>query len=171
MQQYLYIINFLFTKISNQLNFSFQQQLSQKFSRLRDLSDVSDGFALCALIALYCPEKLNWSEIAGIAGDNSESSTDNNSNNQSMADSLYNIQLVQRFCRDALPFNFCHLSIEDVVYLHDSIRTNMVCFLADLFSGLEVRPVTTFIQRPGIKRERIINVPDPGMKYFYLKSQ
>ena len=118
---------------------------------------------------MYCPDKLNWSEIAGIAGDNSELSTDNNSNNQRMADSLYNIQLVQRFCRDALPFNFCHLSIEDVVYLHDSIRSNMVCFLADLFSGFEVRPVTTFIQRPGMKRERIINVPDPGMNHSKLQ--
>jgi calmodulin-regulated spectrin-associated protein len=118
-------------------------------------------FALCALIALYCPDKLNWSEIAGIAGNVSETSTDNNSNNQSMADSLYNIQLVQRFCRDSLPFNFCHLSIEDVVYLHDSIRSNMTCFLADLFTGLEIRPVCSFVQRPGIKKERVIQVPDP----------
>ena len=118
---------------------------------------------MCAVIALYCPEKLSWSEIAGIAGNVSEPSTDNNSNNQSMADSLYNIQLVQRFSRDSLPFNFCHLSIEDVVYLHDSIRSNMTCFLADLFTGLEVRPVASFVQRPGIKKERVIQVPDPGM--------
>ena len=146
--------------------FYFQHQLSQKFSRLQDLSDISDGFALCALIALYCPEKLNWSEIAGIAGDVSDASTDNNSNNQSMADSLYNIQLVQRFCRDSLPFNFCHLSIEDVVYLHDSIRTNIMCFLADLFNGFEIRPVSNFIQRPGMKKERVIQVPDPGTLYL-----
>ena len=136
--------------------------MSQKFSQLQDLSDVSDGFALCSLIALYCPEKLNWSEIAGIAGTTSEA-TDNNSNNQSMADSLYNIQLVQRFCRDSLPFNVCHLSIEDVVYVHDSIRSNITCFLADLFHGFEVRPVSNFVQRPGIKKERVIQVPDPGM--------
>ena len=147
-------------------HFIFQQQLSQKFSRLQDLSDISDGFSLCALIALYCPEKLNWSEIAGIAGNVSDATTDNNSNNQSMADSLYNIQLVQRFCRDSLPFNFCHLSIEDVVYLHDSIRSNMICFLADLFNGFEVRPVSNFIQRPGMKKERVIQVPDPGTLYL-----
>ena len=79
-----------------------------------------------------------------------------------MADSLYNIQLVQRFCRDSLPFNFCHLSIEDVVYTHDSIRANIVCFLADLFNSFEVRPVSNFVQRPGMKKERVIQVPDPG---------
>ena len=39
-----------------------------------------------------------------------------------MSDSLYNIQLVQKFCREALPFNICHLTIEDMVYLHESIR-------------------------------------------------
>ena len=141
--------------------------MAAKFLPIQELSDLSAGFGLCALIALYCPEKLNWSEIAGITGNVTESSTDDNSNNQSMADSLYNIQLVQRFCRESLPFNICHLSIEDVVYLHESIRINITCFLADLFNGLEVRPVASFVQRPGIKKERVIQVPDPGM--FILK--
>ena len=132
---------------------------------MQDVSDLADGMGICALVALYCPEKLNWSEIAGIAGNVSAAApTDNHSNNQSMADSLYNIQLVQRFCRDSLPFNFCHLSIEDVVYLHESIKLNITCFLADLFTGLEVRPVSSFVQRPGVKKERVIGRKNGGQR-------
>ena len=48
------------------------------------------------------------------------------------------------------------------MYTHDSIRANIVCFLADLFNSFEVRPVSNFVQRPGMKKERVIQVPDPG---------
>merc|ERR1711983_270089 len=87
-----------------------------------------------------------------------------------MADSLYNIQLLQRFCKDSLPFNVCHLSIEDIVYMHDSIRLNVLAFLTDLFVGLEVKPVLRSIQLPGVKKDRIIEVPDPGEKLLKLKK-
>ena len=76
-----------------------------KFSKLQDLSDLSDGVGLSAVISLYCPDDLLWTEIA--LGDP-----------PSMADSLYNIQLAQRFCHDTLPYNISHLTIEDVVYMH-----------------------------------------------------
>ena len=80
-----------------------------KFPKINDLSDLTDGVALTSIMSLYCPEDLPWSNLA--LGDP-----------PSMADSLYNIQLLHRFCKDILPFNVCHLTIEDVVYLHESIR-------------------------------------------------
>jgi hypothetical protein len=119
-----------------------------KFPKVSDLSDLTDGVAITSVISLYCPDDVQWGSIA--FGDP-----------PSMADSLYNIQLLQRFCKD-LHFNVCHLSIEDVVYMHESIRQNVLCFLADLFVGLEVKPVIKSVQLPGVKKDRIIEVPDPG---------
>ena len=57
-----------------------------------------------------------------------------------MADSLHNIQLFQRVL--SLPAaDVCHLTDEDIVYLHASIKQNVLAFLADLFVALEVRGV------------------------------
>jgi len=121
-----------------------------KFPKINDLSDLTDGVALTSIMSLYCPDDLPWSNLA--LGDP-----------PSMADSLYNIQLLHRFCKDILPFNVCHLTIEDVVYLHESIRQNVLCFLADLFVGLEVKPVIKSVQLPGVKKDRIIDIPDPDL--------
>jgi calmodulin-regulated spectrin-associated protein len=134
-------------KIENEAE---ESEVQAKFPKVNDLSDLTDGVAITSVMALYCPEDLPWSSIA--LGDP-----------PSMADSLYNIQLLQRFCKDSLPFNVCHLSIEDIVYMHDSIRLNVLAFLTDLFVGLEVKPVLRSIQLPGVKKDRIIEVPDPDL--------
>jgi hypothetical protein len=47
--------------------------------------------------------------------------------------------------------------------MHESVRFNVLCFLADLFSGLEIRPVIRGIQLPGVKKDQVIEVPDPGI--------
>ena len=73
------------------------------------------------------------------------------------------LQLVQRFCSSVLPFNCCHLSIEDFVYLHDSVRQNLVCFVSDLFGVLEREPFKASAQLPGVERTKVIEVPDPGV--------
>ena len=133
-----------------------QSQEVPKFPKVNDLSDLTDGVAISSVMALYCSEGLPWSSVA--LGDP-----------PSMADSLYNIQLLQRFCKDSLPFNVCHLSIEDIVYMHDSIRQNVLCFLTDLYVGLEVRPVIKSDQlKPGVKKDRIIEVPDPGKNSLFV---
>ena len=71
---------------------------------------------------------------------------------------------MQRFCSSSLPFNCCHLSIEDFVYLHDSVRLNLVCFVADLFALLELQPFKASVAAhlPGVERAKVIEVPDPG---------
>ena len=80
-----------------------------KLTKLQDLTDFTDGVGLTSVIAFYCPDELLWSEIS--VGDP-----------PSMSDSLCNIQLFQRFCVDALPFNICYLSMEDLFYVHSSIK-------------------------------------------------
>ena len=133
-----------------------------KLPKLQDLSDFSDGVGLTAVAALYCPEDLLWTEIA--MGDP-----------PSMSDSLCNIQvgqslpvgqaktflqLFQRFCSDSLPYSICHLSIEDIFYLHSSIKLAVSCLLADLFTVLEVKPAKC-VALPGVRKAIIIDMPDP----------
>lgn len=139
---------YLNVRIFNKEYFFFQPP--KQFSRVQDLSDLSDGVGFSAVISLYNPEDLGWSEIA--VGDPT-----------SMADSLYNIQMVQRFCSNTLPFNICHLTIEDIVYMHESVKLNVVLFLADLYDVIETRG--TARRLPGVPRNKVIEVPDPG-KYF-----
>ena len=72
---------------------------------------VRNGGAITLFMSIYGPSESDQNQIR------SDQTVET-----SMADSLYNIQLVQKFCREALPFNVCHLTIEDMVYLHESIR-------------------------------------------------
>uniref|UniRef100_T1JA50 CKK domain-containing protein n=1 Tax=Strigamia maritima TaxID=126957 RepID=T1JA50_STRMM len=94
---------------------------------LRDLSDLSDGCCLATVLSFYCPSNFKWQDICY-------------SSPMTMSDSLYNLQLVQKFCRDHLPFNPCFLTLEDLVYQHSSVRQNILGFLSDLFFLLEIKP-------------------------------
>ena len=49
-------------------------------SEIKKLSELTDGVGLCAVVSLYCPNELPWTEVA--LGEP-----------PSMADSLYNIQV------------------------------------------------------------------------------
>ncbi|CAL8324013.1 unnamed protein product [Arctogadus glacialis] len=55
----------------------------------------------------------------------------------SLADSLYNLQLMHDFCRDNLN-HCCHFSLEDMLYTHASIKSNYLVFMAELFWWFEV---------------------------------
>ncbi|CAB4064941.1 CAMSAP [Lepeophtheirus salmonis] len=118
------------------------------FTQIKEISDLSDGIGLAGVLAHYCPDELMWREIAL-------------GSPPSMADSLYNIQLVHRFCKESLNFNICHLSIEDIVYMHDSIKLNIISFLADLFNNLEVK-TRSVVRLTGINKNNVIEVPDPA---------
>ena len=118
-----------------------------KLNKMQDLSDFSDGVGLTSLVSFYCPDDLVWSEIS--LGDP-----------PSMSDSLCNIQLFQRFCHDILPFNICYLSMEDIFYLHSSIKLCLQCLLADLYSVMEVKPAKC-VRLPGVIKDQIIEVPHP----------
>ena len=106
---------------------------------IEDLQDISDGCCLAALLSLYCPDHLNWTEVCL-------------NEPMSMADSIYNIQLVQFFCQEKLPYNIFFLSLEDLLYLHPTIRPNVLAFIADLLYLFEIRPAPC-VRRPGTKEE------------------
>ncbi len=46
-------------------------------------------------------------------------------------------RLVLGLFSSALSHNVCHLSMEDVLYMHASVRQNVACLLADLYLALE----------------------------------
>ncbi|XP_063596395.1 uncharacterized protein LOC134773202 isoform X3 [Penaeus indicus] len=127
-----------------------QDQELPVFPRIQDLSDLSDGIGLAALIAFYCPQELPWGEIAV-------------ADPPSIADSLYNIGLVIRFCQESLPYNPCLLTKEDIVYMHSSVKQNVLAFVAELFFLLELEPVSC-VSLPGTRKtsSKFIQLSSPG---------
>ncbi|XP_054168829.1 patronin-like [Oppia nitens] len=101
-----------------------------------DLMDLSDGCALAALLSFYCPGHLKWQDIC-ISVDMYDE------------DSIYNIQLIQYFCEEKLPFDCCFLTIEDILFLHETIHTNVLAFIADLLFFFEIRPAEC-VRQPGL---------------------
>merc|ERR1719187_1954092 len=71
-------INHITQALAQRLHAHTQDQELPVFPRIQDLSDLSDGIGLAALVAFYCPQELSWSEIAV-------------ADTPSIADSLYNI--------------------------------------------------------------------------------
>lgn len=54
-----------------------------------------------------------------------------------IADSLYNLKQIGRFCRSYLPWKRFHLSYEDLLYAPEVLKINIITFLADLFLYFE----------------------------------
>lgn len=75
---------------------------------MHNIQDLSDGVALAALVALYCPSELPWETVLV---PNSQQGT------ASVGQSVHNLSLVQQFCQDALPSDLMHMAPEDVTYL------------------------------------------------------
>ncbi|KAM9844722.1 calmodulin-regulated spectrin-associated protein 2 [Aulostomus maculatus] len=106
------------------------------------LKDDTDGCALTALLHFYCPQAVRLEDICL-------------KETMSLADSLYNLQLVQEFCRNNLN-HCCHFSLEDMLYAHASIKSNYLVFMAELFWWFEV-------VKPSFVQPRVFdpNVSDP----------
>ncbi|NXP49510.1 CAMP2 protein, partial [Heliornis fulica] len=88
------------------------------------LKDGTDGCALSALIHFYCPDIVKLEDICL-------------KETMSLADSLYNLQLIQEFCQEYLN-QCCHFSLEDMLYAASSIKSNYMVFMAELFWWFEV---------------------------------
>ncbi|KAI5615347.1 calmodulin-regulated spectrin-associated protein 2-like isoform X4, partial [Silurus asotus] len=74
------------------------------------LKDNTDGCALVALLHFYCPNPVPLEDICLKEA-------------MSLADSLYNLQLIQHFCRENLN-NCCHFTLEDMLYASSCIKDN-----------------------------------------------
>ncbi|XP_029355903.1 calmodulin-regulated spectrin-associated protein 2a [Echeneis naucrates] len=88
------------------------------------LKDSTDGSALGALLHFYCPQLLPLEDVCL-------------KENMTLADRLYNLQLIQDFCRDNLN-SCCHFSLEDMLYASSTIKNNYLVFMAELFGWFEV---------------------------------
>ncbi|XP_042729525.1 calmodulin-regulated spectrin-associated protein 2 isoform X5 [Lagopus leucura] len=88
------------------------------------LKDGTDGCALAALIHFYCPDIVKLEDICL-------------KETMSLADSLYNLQLIQEFCQEYLN-QCCHFSLEDMLYAASSVKSNYLVFMAELFWWFEV---------------------------------
>ncbi|XP_043376713.1 calmodulin-regulated spectrin-associated protein 2 isoform X7 [Chelonia mydas] len=88
------------------------------------LKDGTDGCALAALIHFYCPDIVKLEDICL-------------KETMSLADSLYNLQLIQEFCQEYLN-QCCHFALEDMLYAAASIKSNYLVFMAELFWWFEV---------------------------------
>ncbi|XP_042321091.1 calmodulin-regulated spectrin-associated protein 2 isoform X2 [Sceloporus undulatus] len=88
------------------------------------LKDGTDGCALAALIHFYCPDVVRLEDICL-------------KETMSLADSLYNLQLIQEFCQEYLN-RCCHFTLEDMLYAASSVKSNYLVFMAELFWWFEV---------------------------------
>lgn len=70
----------------------------------KDFQSLCDGVGLAAVVALYCPNELNWMQIRV-------------SKRPSVADALHNLSLVHNFCSRCLPYPIFHMQPEDVTYM------------------------------------------------------
>uniref|UniRef100_A0A8C2A7W2 Calmodulin regulated spectrin-associated protein family, member 2a n=1 Tax=Cyprinus carpio TaxID=7962 RepID=A0A8C2A7W2_CYPCA len=109
------------------------------------LKDSTDGCALAALLHFYCPAIVPLEDICL-------------KETMSLADSLYNLQLIQDFCKEHLN-HCCHFNLEDMLYAHSSIKNNYLVFMAELFWWFEVvKP--PFVQPQVLDTE----APAPSLK-------
>ncbi|KAB5559421.1 hypothetical protein PHYPO_G00028840 [Pangasianodon hypophthalmus] len=109
------------------------------------LKDSTDGCALAALLHFYCPDLVKLEDVCL-------------KESMSLADSLYNLQLVQDFCREHLN-RCCHFSLEDMLYASSSIKNNYLVFVAELFWWFEV------VKPSFVQPQVLVNdAPAPSLK-------
>lgn len=94
------------------------------FTSVSSLRDLSNGSALAAMIHYYCPAELRLQDVCL-------------KDTMSVADSLYNLQLLRDFYANHLPPS-CPLSLEDLLYVPTALRVNLISLLADLYYCFEV---------------------------------
>ncbi|TKS84786.1 Calmodulin-regulated spectrin-associated protein 1-B [Collichthys lucidus] len=116
----------------------------QHFPLLDDLvKDVCDGTALLAVIHFYCPELIRLDDICL-------------KEVPSIADSVYNIQLLHEFSNEYL--NKCfYLKPEDMLYSPPVLKNNVMVFIAELFWWFEtVKP--EFVQPRDLQEIRDVRL-------------
>ncbi|XP_067877215.1 calmodulin-regulated spectrin-associated protein 3 isoform X2 [Heterodontus francisci] len=94
------------------------------FPTVTQLKDLANGCAVAALIHHYCPDVLRLQDVCL-------------KETMSVADSLYNLQLIVDFTQVYLG-NCCHLGLEDMLYTPPVLKINILTFVAELFWWFEV---------------------------------
>ncbi|XP_052407847.1 calmodulin-regulated spectrin-associated protein 3 isoform X2 [Carassius gibelio] len=101
-----------------------QSKLKPYFPVVNEVKDLSNGCAIAAVIHYYCPGLLRVEDVCM-------------KDSMSVADSLYNLQLIREFCDSCLK-SCCPLALEDLLYSPAELKTNILSFLAELLYWFEV---------------------------------
>ncbi|XP_060798552.1 calmodulin-regulated spectrin-associated protein 3 isoform X2 [Neoarius graeffei] len=94
------------------------------FPVVNEVKDLSNGCAIAAVIHYYCPGLLRLEDVCM-------------KETMSLADSLYNLQLIREFCESCLK-SCCPLVLEDMLYSPPELQVNILSFLAELLYWFEV---------------------------------
>ncbi|KAL4648757.1 calmodulin-regulated spectrin-associated protein 3-like [Arapaima gigas] len=94
------------------------------FPLVTGVKDLSNGCAMAAIIHYYCPNVLRLEDVCL-------------KDTMSVADSLYNLQLVHDFCENTLKI-YCPLALEDLLYTPQTLWINIMSFMAELLGWFEV---------------------------------
>ncbi|KAM9314968.1 calmodulin-regulated spectrin-associated protein 3-like [Pholidichthys leucotaenia] len=102
-----------------------QSKLTPTFPLVSAVKDLSNGCAIAAVLHYYCPSLLPLEEVCL-------------KDTMSVADSLYNLQLIREFCESSLQ-SCCPLAAEDLLYAPPALHLNIMSFIADLLEWFEVK--------------------------------
>ncbi|XP_068130685.1 calmodulin-regulated spectrin-associated protein 3 isoform X2 [Hyperolius riggenbachi] len=117
------------------------------FTSVSSIRDLSNGSALAATIHYYCPAELRLQDVCL-------------KDTMSVADSLYNLQLLRDFYVEHLPPS-CPLTLEDLLYVPSTLRVNLVGLLADLYYCFEVAK-PEFVQPKDLQSGTESSTPTPS---------
>ncbi|XP_056442410.1 calmodulin-regulated spectrin-associated protein 3 [Gadus chalcogrammus] len=100
-------------------------KMTPTFPLVSGVKDLSNGCAVAAALHYYCPSKLPLEDVCL-------------KDTMSVADSLYNLQLIKDFCASHLQ-SCCPLAVEDLLYAPPALHVNMVSFVAELLDWFEIQ--------------------------------
>ncbi|XP_051940164.1 calmodulin-regulated spectrin-associated protein 3-like isoform X3 [Hippocampus zosterae] len=102
-----------------------QSKLTPTFPLVTAVKDLSNGCAVAAVLHFYCPGVLALEDVCL-------------KDTMSVADSLYNLQLIKEFCERTLQ-NCCLLRLEDLLYAPPLLHLNILSFVAELLEWFEIK--------------------------------
>ncbi|XP_053710853.1 calmodulin-regulated spectrin-associated protein 3-like isoform X2 [Synchiropus splendidus] len=102
-----------------------QSKLTPTFPLVSAVKDLSNGCAIAAVLHFYCPGLLPLEDVCL-------------KDTMSVADSVYNLQLIREFCESTL-HNCCPLQLEDLLYAPALLHMNIMSFIAELLEWFEVK--------------------------------
>ncbi|XP_067628269.1 patronin isoform X5 [Eurosta solidaginis] len=121
---------------------------------VHDYQSLCDGVCLALFISYYCPKALPWTLVRI-------------NYLPAVEDSIHNVSLVSNFCQKHLPYNVFHMNPEDVTYMRNSMKLNLIVLLADLFLLFEIHPAKCVcypgMDAPEVIRKRYFGVNEHGI--------
>ncbi|XP_054740820.1 patronin isoform X13 [Anastrepha obliqua] len=124
---------------------------------VHDYQSLCDGVCLALFISYYCPKALPWTLVRI-------------NYLPAVEDSIHNVSLVSNFCQKHLPYNVFHMNPEDVTYMRNSMKLNLVVLLADLFLLFEIHPAKC-VCYPGMDAPVSFSAPaDPSARSELMQN-